>query len=273
MRENEVRIYEGDAGEILKGIESGSIQLTFTSPPYFNAREYAHYESYEGYLESLVKVFSEVWRVTGEGRFLVVNTSPVLVAREKRSKQSKRYAIPYDLHGRLTPLGWDFIDDIIWAKPEPSAKNRNGGFYQHRKPLAYKPNAVTEYLMVYRKHSEKLIDWNLRQYSEEVVQASKVVGEYPSSNLWELSPSSDAVHSAVFPVALCERIVRLYSMIGDTVLDPYAGSGTVGVVARALGRRAVLVERDGRYVARIQARLAGAGGQLALPLDNGRDVC
>lgn len=60
-------------------------------------------------------------------------------------------------------MGWEFIDDIVWEKPEYSVKNRIGGFQQHRKPLAYKPNSVTEYLMVYRKQTDKLIDWNIHQ--------------------------------------------------------------------------------------------------------------
>ena len=59
-------------------------------------------------------------------------------------------------------MGWEFIDDIVWKKPETSVKNRNARFMQHRKPLAYKPNVVTEYVMVYRKETDRLIDWNIR---------------------------------------------------------------------------------------------------------------
>lgn len=68
-------------------------------------------------------------------------------------------------------MGWEFIDDIVWEKPEYSVKNRIGGFQQHRKPLAYKPNSVTEYLMVYRKQTDKLIDWNIHQWNPESVDA------------------------------------------------------------------------------------------------------
>ena len=88
----------------------------------------------------------------------------LFVPRLSRAHSSKRYAIPYDIHPRLTDIGWEFIDDIVWIKPEYAAKNRNGGFYQHRKPLCYKANSVTESVMVYRKKTDKLIDWNLRQY-------------------------------------------------------------------------------------------------------------
>ena len=100
------------------------------------------------------EVFKETHRITKEGRFLIVNTSPVIVPRISRAHSSKRYPIPFDLHAILVKEGWEFIDDIIWEKPEYSVKNRVGGFQQHRKPLGYKPNTITEYLMVYRKQTD-----------------------------------------------------------------------------------------------------------------------
>ena len=71
-------------------------------------------------------------------------------------------------------MNWNFIDDIIWANPGPSAKNRNGGFFLHREPLGYKPNLVIEYVMVYRKHTDKLIDWNMKQIPEDIMKKSKI---------------------------------------------------------------------------------------------------
>ena len=74
-------------------------------------------------------------------------THPLLLCRVLvGAHSSKRYAIPYDMHPRLTDIGWEFIDDIVWTKPDYAAKNRNGGFFQHRKPLGYKANSVTEAL-------------------------------------------------------------------------------------------------------------------------------
>src|SRR5690606_9462952 len=131
-----------------------------TSPPYYNARDYSFYNSYEEYLEFLRDVFKEVHRLTKNGRFLIVNSSPVIVPRVSRAHSSKRYPIPFDLNKILTDDGWEFIDDIVWQKPEYSVKNRIGGFMQNRKPLSYKPNCVTEYVMVYRKKTTDLIDWN-----------------------------------------------------------------------------------------------------------------
>ena len=144
-------------------------------------------------------------------------------------------------------MGWEFVDDIVWKKPEASVKNRNAGFSRHRKPLAYKPNVVTEYVMVYRKGSDRLIDWNLRQYDGKVVSESKVEDGYETSNVWEIVPRHDKVHSAVFPVGLCDRVVRYYSFKGDLVFDPFAGSGTLGRVAKRLGRGFFMVEKEPRY--------------------------
>ena len=245
----------GDAIDALRRMPEQCVQLTFTSPPYYNARDYSTYPSYEGYIDFLVDVFAEVHRVTDEGRFLVVNTSPVIVPRAGRQHESHRYAIPFDLHPRLTALGWKFIDDIIWKKPAGAAKPRNSGFAVHRQPLTYKANAVTEYVMVYRKQSHRLIDWNLRQYDRETRTASEVPDGYEATNVWELDPATDRVHSAVFPESLCERVVRYYSMVGDLLLDPFAGSGTLGAAAARLERDFLLLELNERYIQRIHQRL------------------
>lgn len=249
-------VVHGDVREILKYAPEESIHLTFTSPPYYNARDYSIYESYNAYLDFLTEVFCAVHRVTKEGRFLIVNTSPVIVPRVSRAHSSKRYPIPFDLHARLVQTGWEFVDDIIWLKPESSAKNRNAGFLQHRKPLAYKPNAVTEYLMVYRKATDKLLDWNMRQYDWQTIEESKVLGDYETSNVWRIDPVFDRVHSAVFPVELCNRVILFYSYKGDLVFDPFAGSGTLGRAARNLGRYFFLTEKEEQYVERIKQDMA-----------------
>lgn len=236
--------------EALKVIPDESIHLTFTSPPYYNARDYTIYQSYEAYLDFLIAVFKETHRITKEGRFFVLNTSPVIVPRISRAHSSKRYAIPYDLHPRLSDIGWEFIDDIVWTKPDYAAKNRNGGFFQHRKPLGYKANSVTESVMVYRKKTNKLIDWNIRQYDDEIVAASRVTGDYEKTNLWHINPATDKVHPAIFPPELAARIVQFYSFKGDLVFDPFGGSGTVGYVALTHERHFLLCEKEAEYVER-----------------------
>ena len=240
-------LVNADVLDVLRHVPDESVHLTFTSPPYYNARDYTIYRSYEEYLQFLVRVFTEVHRITKKGRFFVLNTSPVLVPRMSRQHSSTRYLIPFDIHPLITKIGFDFIDDIIWVKPEPSAKNRNGGFYQHRKPLGYKANSVVEYVIVYRKHTNKLIDWNMRQYDPETVEASKVLGDYEKTNVWRIAPSADPVHPAVFPVELATRVIELYSYRGDLVFDPFAGRGTVGIAALQTGRFYFLVEKDPQY--------------------------
>lgn len=248
-------IIHAEVQEVLKLIPDESIHLTFTSPPYYNARDYTIYQSYEAYLDFLTTIFKETHRITKEGRFFVINTSPVIVPRISRAHSSKRYAIPYDIHPRLTDIGWEFIDDIVWTKPDYAAKNRNGGFFQHRKPLGYKANSVTESVMVYRKKTDKLIDWNIRQYDDETVEASKVKGAYEKTNLWHINPATDKVHPAVFPSELAARVVQFYSFKGDLIFDPFGGSGTVGYVALAHERYFLLCEKEAEYIERAKQLL------------------
>jgi len=248
-------VIHGDVVEILRYVPDESIHLTFTSPPYYNARDYSIYQSYEEYLCFLEIVFREIHRITKEGRFFVLNTSPIIIPRISRAHASKRYPIPYDIHPLLIKMGWEFIDDIVWVKPEASVKNRNAGFLQHRKPLAYKPNPVTELLMVYRKKTDRLIDWNIKQYGLEKIKKSKVMEKYETTNIWRIDPTFDKVHSAVFPIELCYRVIKFYSFIGDLIFDPFAGSGTLGKAAIDLERFFLLTEKESKYIARIKEEL------------------
>ena len=250
-------ILNDDVRKVLKKIPDESLHLTFTSPPYYNARDYSIYNSYESYIMFLSKIFKELHRVTKEGRFFVLNTSPIIVPRVGRKYSSTRYPIPYDLHKGIISSGWEFIDDIIWVKPEPSAKNRVAGFEMHRKPLAYKPNCITESVMVYRKKSNKLIDWIYDQYPDEVINSSKVEDGYETNNVWKIDPCYSKKHSAVFPLELCNKVINYYSFKGDLVFDPFAGSGTVGVSANVNERYFLLTENNDEYYREILKKLKG----------------
>lgn len=249
-------VVNGDVIDVLKLVPEESIHLTFTSPPYYNARDYSIYKSYDEYINFLTEVFKEVHRITKEGRFFILNTSPVILPRAGRKYASRRYAIPFDMHTKLVEMGWEFIDDIIWIKPEGAAKNRVGGFLQHRKPLAYKPNMISEYLLVYRKKTDRLIDWNMKQYDSSVIEESKVLGEIDNSNIWYIQPDNDAVHSAVFPEELCEKVIKYYSYKGDLVFDPFAGSGTFGRTALRMNRSFFMTEIREDYFKRINNKMA-----------------
>lgn len=91
------------------------------------------------------------------------------------------------------------------------------------------------------------MDWNIHQYSDEVVEESKVNGDFETTNIWKISPKSDKIHSAVFPMELCKRVIQYYSYKGDLVFDPFAGSGTLQRTARAMDRYAFSTEKEKRY--------------------------
>lgn len=251
----------GDCRVALAEFPPASAQLVFTSPPYFNAKpEYAEYVDYRSYCDFLGEAFAACHAILAEGRFLIVNVSPVLVRRASRSVASKRLPIPFDLHPILDEIGFEFIDDIIWRKPEGAGWHLGRGrrFAADRQPLQYKPVTTTEYVLVYRKKTDRLIDWNLRNHPDPgAVERSRIWGEYEKTNVWELTPSSHKVHPAVFPDELVSRVIKYYSFEGDSVLDPFAGAGTVGRVATAMGRRFILIEKSSDYFAAMRQELSG----------------
>lgn len=245
-------IAQGDSEKMLQELPAGSVNLIFTSPPYYNARpEYTDYVTYEEYLLKIRKIIQNAHRVLAEGCFFVMNVSPVLVRRASRSEASRRIAVPFDMHRLFVEEGYDFIDDIIWEKPEGAgwATGRGRRFAADRNPLQYKPVPVTEYILVYRKHTDKLIDWNIRAHPQkELVNESKVGDDYERTNIWRITPAHDPRHPAIFPMELAEKVITYYSFKGDVVLDPFAGIGTVGKAAAKLGRRFVLLEQNPDYV-------------------------
>lgn len=245
-------IAQGDSENLLQELPAESVNLVFTSPPYYNARpEYTDYITYEEYLLKIRKIIQNAYRVLAEGCFFVMNVSPVLVRRASRSEASRRIAVPFDMHRLFVEEGYDFIDDIIWEKPEGAgwATGRGRRFAADRNPLQYKPVPVTEYILVYRKHTNKLIDWNIRAHPQkELVSESKVGDDYERTNIWRITPAHDPRHPAVFPLELAEKVITYYSFKGDVVLDPFAGIGTVGKAAAKLGRRFVLLEQNPEYV-------------------------
>ena len=169
----------GNSGDLLEDMPALSVDLVFTSPPYFNARpEYTEYEEYELYLHEMRQIIRKTYRVLADGRFFVMNTSPVLLRRATRSEASRRIAVPFDLHRIFIEEGFEFIDDIIWVKPEGAgwATGRGRRFAADRNPMQYKAVPVTEYVMVYRKKTNLLIDWFIRNHPDrEIIEASKIL--------------------------------------------------------------------------------------------------
>lgn len=242
----------GDCTELIDDMPAESVDLVFTSPPYFNARpEYSDYEVYEEYLHKMRQVIRKAHRVLNEGRFFVMNVSHVLLRRASRNEASRRIAVPFDLHRIFIEEGYEFIDDIIWVKPEGAgwATGRGRRFAADRNPLQYKAVPVTEYVLVYRKKSDLLIDWFIRNHPDkEVIETSKVGDDYERTNIWRIHPKTNSKHPAPFPFELAEKVIKYYSFQNDVVLDPFAGSGTVGAAAAFLKRRFVLFEINPEYI-------------------------
>ena len=250
-----IEIINEDCLSGLKKITEKCVDLTWTSPPYYNAKSYSEWETYEDYLSFLDKVFIEIFRITKDGRMCVVNLSPVIVQRKSRAHESKRLAIPFHFFSLMEKMGWKYIDDIVWVKPEGAAINRNGGFFQHRKPVAYKPNLVSETIFVFQKPSNFLIDKVVRSYDEETLKKSLVVGEYERSNVWHINPETKSNHLAPYPEKLSDNIIKYYSFYGDLVLDPFLGSGTTLVSCKKFGRNGIGFEIHKEYVDMSQKRL------------------
>lgn len=225
-----------------------NIDLTITSPPYYNARDYSTWETYQDYLNFLEKVFSKILKITKEGRMCVVNIGVIIVAREKRSSESKRIPIPFNFVNLMEKIGWKFLEDIIWVKPSGAAKNRNGGFFQHRQPVAYKPNVINEYIFVFQKPSKNLIDKITRSYKGEIKEKSLVKEEYEKTNVWKINPKTRSKHPAPYPEELVEKVLKYYSYIDDLILDPFMGSGTTAIVCEKFNRKYVGFEIHKKYI-------------------------
>ena len=253
------RIFLGDSASILQTMPAESVHLVFTSPPYYNARpDYTDYAGYEEYLNQLRAVIRGCARVLADGRFFVINVAPVLLRRDDRTKASRRIAVPFDVHRLFVEEGFDFIDDIIWQKPEGAgwATSRGRRFAADRNPLQYKAVPVTEYILVYRKHTDKLIDVHIRELAgTKRLAKSKILGDYDRTNVWTITPASSRKHPAVFPLELAKRVIRYYSFVDDLILDPFGGIGTTGEAARSLGRRFTLVDNNPGYVQEMMRRL------------------
>ena len=241
-------VLHGDCRDTMKTLDESSIHLAVTSPPYYNARDYATWPTYQAYLDFLEEVFAEVYRVLADGRMFVVNSSPVISQPEKVSKEdSTRWPIPFHIFNLCEKVGFKYIDDIQWVKPEGAAPNRNGAFYQNRKPVTYKPNTISEALLVMQKPTCK-VSKAIKGYKGEVLEQSLVPDGYERSNVWYINPETASKHTAPYPVALTDRLVSYYSYVGDTVLDPFNGSGTTGVSAVKANRFYIGCELHQQYV-------------------------
>lgn len=239
----------GDSESVLKNFSDSCIDLVVTSPPYFNAKDYIEYYSIQEYFGKMRSIFIQIERVLKKSRMCVINISPVLISRGARSKQSRRLPLPFYFVSMMEEIGFEFLEDIIWKKPEGAVPNRNGKFSQSRKPVAYKPNIVTEYILVFKKKADFLIEKILKN-------DSLVLGAYERTNVWEFNPETRSSHPACFPEFLSDRCIQYYSYEDDLILDPCMGSGTTGVSAKKFNRNFIGIEIEKKFCVMAEERIA-----------------
>lgn len=242
-----MKLINGDAIQELKKLEDNSIDCIITSPPYYNVKDYAHWDSYSNYLEWLKSIFTISFDILKDGRMCIVNISNIIIPRKNRQSESKRIPLAFHFVHLMEDIGFKFLEDIIWVKPNGSVPNRNGGFYRHRKPVAYKPNCVNEYVLVFQKPFGHLIDYILKNYPEDIVADSLVEDDYEKTNMWKINPVSDKNHPAPFPIELTDKLVKYYSFKGDIILDMFMGTGTTGVSCNNFNREFIGIELNEEY--------------------------
>lgn len=255
----------------MEEIQDQSVHLMLTSPPYFNAPfDYKGlFKSYEQYLKLLDRFARETFRVLQEGRVAVLNIDDMLVNGEK-------FAIVADATKIFQKAGFKYRDRIIWKKPDGYLRisRRSGVMLQHPYPMYFYPDNLLESIVIFQKGK-----FNYKSISEEVREASKInIKEFNEKKwymtLWEMTnvlPNSKLEKEiAAFPEELAYRVIKLFSYKGETVLDPFVGSGTTMKVARELGRNSIGVEIDTKLLPTIKEKLgfgASQGDLLVEPDD------
>jgi DNA modification methylase len=276
----DLQIITGDNRKLLPDLASESVQCCVTSPPYWGLRDYAHdaqigaEPSPDEYVSNLVQVFRGVWRVlrkdgtlwlnVGDGyarnggtgnhgpNAIVGNTRKKVAGKliQKRNckvpdcwglKDRDLMGLPWRVAFALQSDGWILRSRITWVKktamPE-SVKNR--------------PTSATEEIFLMSKGITYF-------YNSEAVRETTGAN---LRNFWVLGPdASGNGHPATFPRELARRCILLGSHTGDTVLDPFGGSGTTGVAAKEEGRNAILIELNPEYSRFSKERISHANQQ------------
>jgi site-specific DNA-methyltransferase (adenine-specific) len=254
-------LHLGDARD-LSWIEDESVHLIVTSPPYWTLKKYEANErqlgeiaSYDAFLDELDKVWSECNRVLAPGgRICCVIGDVCIPRREGRHRVMPLHA---DIMVRARKLGLDSLTPILWfkiANGVTEAKGNGAGFYG--KP--YQPGAIikndAEYILFLRKGGE--------YRSPSPMQKALSMLTRDEMKLWLRSAwidirgeSTRRGHPAPFPMTLAERLIKLFSFAGDTILDPFAGTGTTNLAAIATGRNSIGNEIESAYLKIAEQRL------------------
>lgn len=245
------RLINGDARD-LSFVDDESVHLVVTSPPYWNLKRYnenpdqlGHVQDYEVFLNELEKVWRHVFRILVRGGRLVCVVGDVCVARRDFGRH-----LVFPLHADICVicrrLGFDNLNPIIWHKISNASYEVTNGSKFLGKP--YEPNAIIkndmEFILMQRKPG------GYRQPTTAQRDASRISKEEFNrwfQQIWNLTGASTRHHPAPFPLELATRLVRMFSFSGDTVLDPFCGSGTTMVAAFRTGRNSIGIEIDPEY--------------------------
>jgi len=245
------KLINGDARD-LSFLGDESIHLVVTSPPYWNLKRYndnpdqlGHINDYESFLGELEKVWSEVFRILVPGGRLVCVVGDVCVSRRRFGRH-----LVFPLHADICVLcrkiGFDNLNPIIWHKIANASFEVENGSKFLGKP--YEPNAIIkndmEFILMQRKPG------GYRKPTEEQRKLSKIEKKDFDSwfqQIWNITGASTKNHPAPFPLELATRLVRMFSFHGDTVLDPFCGTGTTMIAALRFGRNSIGIEIDPEY--------------------------
>ncbi len=245
------RLINGDARD-LSFIPDESVHLVLTSPPYWNLKRYnehpdqmGHIDNYEAFLAELKKVWEHVFRILVPGGRLVCVVGDVCVSR-RRFGRHLVFPLHADICVMCRHIGFDNLNPIIWHKIANASYEVTNGSKFLGKP--YEPNAIIkndmEFILMQRKPGgyRKPTDEQRRQSMIDKKDFNRWFQQ-----IWNIPGASTKKHPAPFPLKLATRLVRMFSFIGDIVLDPFCGSGTTMVAAFQNDRNSIGVEIDPEY--------------------------
>lgn len=253
-----IKIYNKSCVDDMKEIKTSSIDLILTSPPYWDIKDYNVDKqlgcglTYRCYLELLKKNIFECMRVLKEDRFCIFNVADIRknVSKSKDARP-KIYPIHSDLIQYFISMDFEFLSHTIWKK-ESVKKGEKGKIIYGcvDKEYIYPPYVYNdlsiEHILVFRKPGQKR---KLPKLGERLDKFPKKDIQDWMSPVWNINPAVHKKdHPATFPDELVRRLISLYSIKGDTILDQYCGTGTTLKVAKELDRNAIGYEINRGYI-------------------------